>query len=106
MGTPFPGMFVGRAKPTPKSTGVLLPGMEARIVRDDGSDAAIGEPGHLYLKGGNVALGYRKNPEANAQTFVDGWVHTGDRFWVDEHGNFLYVSYHTYCVSGRPFFSS
>ena len=85
-------MFEGRAKFVDQSTGILHPGMEARILRDDGSEASCGEPGNLYLKGHNVALGYWKNPVATAETFVDGWLNTGDRFWVDEHGNFLYVS--------------
>jgi len=84
-------MLDGRVNPVPKSTGILLPGLEARIVRDDGSEAAIHEPGNLYLKGGCVAMGYWKNPEANEESFVDGWLNTGDRFMVDEHGNFLSV---------------
>jgi len=62
--------------------------MEARILREDGSHAAVNESGDLYLKGGNVALGYRKNREANRDTFCNGWLRTGDRFRVDEDGNF------------------
>ena len=65
--------------------------MEARILRDDGSEAAWNEPGHLYLKGANVAMGYWKNSKATQETFIDGWLRTGDMFHVDKDGNFLCV---------------
>jgi acyl-CoA synthetase (AMP-forming)/AMP-acid ligase II len=66
--------------------------MEARIMRDDGTDADTNEPGELWLRGGNVALGYWNNEKANKETFVKGWVHTGDTFRVDAGGNFWFVS--------------
>jgi len=88
--TPYPGILNGRAKSNPASVGILLPGMEARILREDGSEASVNEPGELFLKGGNVALGYRKNRQANEETFIDGWLRTGDRFRIDEDGNFFY----------------
>ena len=75
------------------STGVLIPSMEARIIRDDGNDADINEPGELWLRGGNVALGYWNNEKASRETFVDGWVHTGDKFYVDANANFWFVSF-------------
>jgi long-subunit acyl-CoA synthetase (AMP-forming) len=75
------------------STGILIPGMEARIIRDDGTDANINEIGELWLRGGNVALGYWNNEKASKETFVDGWVHTGDKFRVDADGNFWFVSF-------------
>ena len=74
------------------STGVLRPSMEARIMRDDGTDANINEPGELWLRGDNVALGYWNNEKASKETFVDGWVHTGDKFYADASGNFWFVS--------------
>jgi long-subunit acyl-CoA synthetase (AMP-forming) len=82
------GMLGGRAKKVPDSTGILYPGMEARIVREDGSDADTNEPGELWLKGGNIALGYWDNEKANRETFVDEWLKTGDLFLVDGDGNF------------------
>ncbi|KAA1469624.1 acetyl-CoA synthetase-like protein [Dentipellis sp. KUC8613] len=79
---PFPMLFGGRfAKHRTGRTGILLPGMEARILRDDGSDAGVGEPGELYLRGGNVGLGYWENETATHETFTaGGWLRTGDRF--------------------------
>lgn len=70
--------------------GILWPGMEARILRDDGSEANVNEPGDLLLRGGNVVLGYWQNEKATRETFLqDGWLKTGDRFRADEHGNLL-----------------
>jgi len=74
----------GRGKDNIRATGFLLPGMEARIVRDDGSEADWDEVGELWLRGENVVPGYWNNPEANATTFVDGWLRTGDKFRVDK----------------------
>jgi long-subunit acyl-CoA synthetase (AMP-forming) len=85
--------MVGMGAPPPDVTGILIPGLEARIVRDDGeTDADTGEVGELWLRGCNVSPGYWNNPEANAKTFVEGgWLRTGDQFRVDEKGYFLYV---------------
>ena len=76
----------------PGSTGVLAPGLEARIMRDDGTDANVNELGELWLRGDTVALGYWDNEKASKETFVDGWVHTGDIFYADAGGNFWFVS--------------
>lgn len=67
--------------------------MQARIVREDGSEADVNESGELHLRGGNIALGYWNNEKANKETFVDGWLRTGDRFRVDNKGIFLSVSF-------------
>jgi fatty-acyl-CoA synthase len=63
---------------------------EVRIVRPDGADAAIGELGELWVKGPNVTPGYWNRPDANASSFTEGWLHTGDATRVDEEG-FYYI---------------
>ncbi|RXW14327.1 hypothetical protein EST38_g11522 [Candolleomyces aberdarensis] len=85
---PYPGILGGKYFPVPGSTGILLPGVSARIITDDGNDAALNEPGELWIQSDNVALGYYNNEKANKESFVDGWLHTGDKFRVDEKGNF------------------
>ena len=63
---------------------------EVRIVRPDGTDADVGELGELWVKGPNVTPGYWNRPDANASSFTDGWLHTGDATRVDEEG-FYYI---------------
>ncbi|EPT02028.1 hypothetical protein FOMPIDRAFT_1144338 [Fomitopsis schrenkii] len=69
---------------TPGSGGRLLPGVVARVVKPDGSLAGFNEPGHLIVKGPANALRYMNNEEATKETFVDGWVHTGDEVMINE----------------------
>ncbi|KAF8553033.1 acetyl-CoA synthetase-like protein [Imleria badia] len=83
---PVPGTLEGRAKNVPESVGILFPGVEARVVREDGLLAALNEPGELYVRSGSVALGYWKNQKATDETFKDGWLRTGDRMRIDADG--------------------
>ena len=76
-------------KPVDKSVGLLMPGLQARIIREDGTDGGIGEPGELWVKGGCISQGYFNDERATATTFTkDGWFKTGDIFTVDKKGNF------------------
>jgi len=63
---------------------------QVRIVRPDGSDAVVGELGELWVKGPNVTPGYWNRADANASSFTDGWLHTGDATRIDEEG-FYYI---------------
>ncbi|KAJ7285272.1 hypothetical protein C8J57DRAFT_1291041 [Mycena rebaudengoi] len=72
--------------PPPDTTGVLLPGMDGRLLREDGSEADYDEVGELYLRGANISPGYWNNEAATKATFVDGWLRTGDFFRIDENG--------------------
>ncbi|KAF5377817.1 hypothetical protein D9615_006732 [Tricholomella constricta] len=88
---PHPGILDGRFQHVSGSTGILLPGMEARTLRDDGTEADVNEVGELYLRSENIALGYWNNEKATRETFVDGWLRTGDKFRVNEQGYFFFA---------------
>ncbi len=58
---------------------------DVRVARPDGSPCEPGEPGEVLIRARHVMKGYWNNPEATAQTIVDGWLHTGDvAVWDDE----------------------
>jgi long-chain acyl-CoA synthetase len=65
------------------SVGQAAPGYEVRIDGDD-------EVGEICVRSPSVMLGYWQQPEATAETIVDGWLHTGDLGSIDEDG-YVYV---------------
>ncbi|KAH9834980.1 amp dependent CoA ligase [Rhodofomes roseus] len=69
---------------SPGSAGRLVPGLTARVVRSDGSLAGLGELGQLVIKSDAIALGYLNNEEASKETFVDGWLYTGDEVYIND----------------------
>ena len=62
-----------------------------RIVRPDGTDCAPGEDGEIWVRGPGMMIGYWGDPDTTAETFVDGWLRTGDIGKVDERGNLTLV---------------
>ena len=68
------------------SVGIPIDGVALRIAREDGSDAATGEPGEVRVRGANVMRGYWNNPEASAAVFDGGWLRTGDMGYLDADG--------------------
>jgi long-chain acyl-CoA synthetase len=74
----------------PASCGVPPATGEAKIMNGDGRELPRGEVGELWYKGPVVARGYWNDPQATAETFVDGWLKTGDLARMDEEG-FIYI---------------
>ncbi|KAF8133972.1 amp dependent CoA ligase [Boletus edulis] len=68
----------------PGGAGRLLPGVVARVVKADGTLAGFNEPGELQVKIPSQALGYWNNEEATRETFLDGWLRTGDEVTINE----------------------
>ena len=79
------------ARSNPASCGRGLAFSRFRIVRDDGSDCAADEPGHVLLQGPGMMGGYWRQPEATAEALIDGWMHTGDIGQIDADGYFVFV---------------
>ena len=94
-----------RKTATVGSAGRLLPGITARVVKPDGSLASEGEKGALIVTGPSMALGYLNNKTAydiilsnrvqvrllingdaarTEETFVNGWVNTGDEVIIKD----------------------
>lgn len=72
----------GRAKPG--SVGRPFPGIEVRLVDDDGDDLdpADGDPGEIWIRGDNLFSGYW--PDGSGGPDADGWYATGDVAFIDD----------------------
>ncbi|MEU1862562.1 acyl-CoA synthetase [Streptomyces gardneri] len=60
------------------SCGRPLAEADVRIVDDTGAPVADGEVGEIVVRGPDVVPGYHNEPELTAESFRDGWFHTGD----------------------------
>lgn len=72
------------------SIGVPIPGVELRVVDEQGCELPVGEVGHLVARGDNVTLGYLDEPEETAAILHDGWLWTGDLAYRDADGFFFH----------------
>ena len=73
------------------SSGRVVKPMDIKICDDEGKEVPKGTRGEIVIRGENVMAGYWKNPEATANTIIDGWLHTGDMgYMLDD--TYLYVT--------------
>jgi long-chain acyl-CoA synthetase len=70
----------------PGSIGRILPGVEVRLVDEDGDEVEDGDPGEIVVRGPNVFRGYWRRPEETEAAFRDGWFRTGDVAYRDDEG--------------------
>ena len=62
----------------PDSVGPAAPVVDLKIVEESGRELPRGEIGEIWIKGPNVVAGYWRKPEATAEAFSEGWLHSGD----------------------------
>ncbi|MFD1812862.1 class I adenylate-forming enzyme family protein [Rhodococcus gannanensis] len=67
-----------------------MPGVDLRVVRADGVDAAPGETGEIWLAGDTRMVGYLDNPDATDEAFEGRWYRTGDVARLDDDG-YIYI---------------
>jgi benzoate-CoA ligase len=72
------------------TTGRRVPGYELRIVDEDGGPVARGDIGDLLVSGPTAAAGYWNNRQRSRATFLGEWTRTGDKYFEDEDGYYVY----------------
>jgi long-chain acyl-CoA synthetase len=74
------------------SVGLPVPSTVVKIVDPEtGAELPAGEPAELWTRGPGVVPGYWQRPEATAEAFTDGYLHTGDVGFMDRWGWFYVV---------------
>jgi long-chain acyl-CoA synthetase len=68
------------------SVGIPVPGVQVRIVADDGTPLPAGHNGEIVLRGPNVMAGYWRDEDGTARALAGGWLHTGDVGHLDDDG--------------------
>ena len=74
-------------KPSKAGTvGQAIFGVDVRCFDEDDNEVPRGTRGEVVIRGTNVMKGYYKRPDATAEAFRNGWLHTGDIGVMDEEG--------------------
>jgi long-chain acyl-CoA synthetase len=71
--------------------GKPFPGVEIKLLDDEGKEVAPGEVGELFMRGFNIFDEYYKNPEATKASRKGQWVSVGDMARMDEEGYYYIV---------------
>ena len=79
----------GRVRPG--SSGVLVPGYEARLVDEHGQSVPTGELGDLVVRGDSICAFYWNRHEQTKDTISGHWIRTGDKYRQDHDGFFWFA---------------
>jgi acyl-CoA synthetase (AMP-forming)/AMP-acid ligase II len=72
------------------STGKAFFHTDVKLVRPDGSECDVDEPGEVLIRGGHIMTGYWNRPDATAEAIRDGWFYSGDVATRDSEG-FIWI---------------
>jgi benzoate-CoA ligase len=75
----------------PGSSGLTVPGYEARLVDEDGRPVRQGELGDLFVRGDSTCAFYWNQHEQTKDTIAGHWIRTGDKYQQDEDGYFWFA---------------
>jgi benzoate-CoA ligase len=75
----------------PGSSGLVVPGYEAKLVDEENRPVAVGEIGNLLVKGDSTCAFYWNKHEKTKDTIEGCWIRTGDKYRQDEDGFFWYA---------------
>jgi benzoate-CoA ligase family protein len=76
----------------PGSSGLVVPGYDARLVDDDDRPVAAGEIGNLLVSGDSTCAGYWNQHEKTKRTIEGHWIRTGDKYVQDADGFYWYAA--------------
>jgi len=71
--------------------GMPQPGCAVRVISEEGESVGVDEPGEIAFAGLSMALGYFRDDASTKETFVDGWVRTGDIGKIDREGHLHFL---------------
>jgi benzoate-CoA ligase len=74
----------------PGSSGLIVPGYDARLLDDEGDAVLPGEIGALWIRGDSVCAGYWNQHEKTKNTIEGHWIRTGDKYTQDVDGFYWY----------------
>jgi benzoate-CoA ligase len=79
-----------RGSVRPGSSGLPVPGYEARLLDEDGAPVAPGDVGSLLIKGDSTCAFYWNRHELTKATIEGQWIRTGDHYYQDEDGYYWF----------------
>jgi benzoate-CoA ligase len=75
----------------PGSSGLIVPGYQARLLDDNGAPVEPGEIGNLWISGDSVCAAYWNQHEKTKNTIEGHWIRTGDKYTRDADGYYWYA---------------
>jgi len=75
----------------PGTTGRPVPGYDLRLADEEGHDVPAGQPGDLLVSGDSTMAFYWNRHEETKRTLEGDWIRTGDKYFVDEDGNWRHA---------------